>query len=118
MDQTKSDKLRGFIHDYFEEMMPLPDASSSTGALHPAAENGQIPDGQESSIRSDIRSLILNYRDQTFTARSIARILHGIASPCFPAEIWGKARKHWRAQLHQDFNLLIRLATQELIALK
>lgn len=57
-------------------------------------------------------------RNQTFTARSIARILHGIASPCYPAEVWGKARQHWRAQLHQDFNLLVRMGAQELLALK
>lgn len=108
VDQTRNDKLRSFIQDYFEE--------SDT----PLAAEGpvQCPENQEHHIRSEIRSLINNYRDQTFTARAIARIFHGIASPCFPAEVWAKARKHWRAQLHQDFNLLIRMAAQELIALK
>lgn len=108
VDETKSEKLRSFIQDYFEEV----------GVSQPAESLVQCPENQESSIRSDIRSLILNYRDQTFTARAIARILHGISSPCFPAEIWGKARKHWRGQLHQDFNLLVRMAAQELLALK
>lgn len=108
IDETKSEKLRSFIQDYFEEL------GSSQHIEGPT----QCPENQEQSIRSDIRSLILNYRDQTFTARAIARILHGISSPCFPAEVWGKARKHWRAQLHQDFNLLVRMAAQELLALK
>ena len=109
VDETKSDKLRNFIKDYFEE---------EPGAHQPIEEAVHCPDNQEQHIRSSIRSLILNYRDQTFTARSIARILHGISSPCFPAEVWGKARQHWRGQLHQDFNLLVRMAAQELIALK
>lgn len=108
VDLAKSDKLRSFIQDYFEEI----------GAPQAIEGPDQCPENQEQCIRSDIRSLILNYRDQTFTARSIARILHGISSPCFPAEVWGKARKHWRAQLHQDFNVLVKMAAQELLALK
>lgn len=108
VDPVRTEKLRGFIRDYFEEASP------------PAIPEGinQCPEGQESLIRSSIRNLILNYRDQSFTARSIARILHGIASPCYPAEIWGKAYKFWRGHLHQDFNLLVRFAAQELLALK
>ena len=108
VDMAKSDKLRAFVHDYFEEI----------GLPQPVESPAQCPENQEQCIRADIRSLIHNYRDQTFTARSIARILHGISSPCFPAEVWGKARKHWRAQLHQDFNVLVRMAAQELLALR
>lgn len=115
MDEKKSEKLRSFIQDYFVEELGIINNQQPVAAC----DEGQCPpENQEQSIRSDIRSLILNYRDQTFTARSIARILHGISSPCFPAEIWGKARKHWRAQLHQDFNILVRMAAQELLALK
>lgn len=109
VDETRSEKLRSFIQDYFEE---------EAGTSQPVEEVVHCPENQEQHIRATIRSLILNYRDQTFTARSIARILHGISSPCYPAEFWGKARQHWRAQLHQDFNLLVRMAAQELLALK
>ena len=106
IDSEKSDKLRSFIHDYFEEV----EAPAFVEAAHHCAE--------ESLVRADIRSLILNYRDQQFTARAIARIFHGISSPCFPAEVWGRARKHWRAHLDKDFNMLCKMAVQELLALK
>lgn len=108
VDAARSDKLRSFIHDYFEE---------ASGDATPEAPV-QCPEKEESHIRSDIRSLVLSYRDTAFTARSVARIFHGVSSPCYPAEVWGKARKHWRAHLHHDFNLLVRLAAQELLALK
>ena len=106
MDSERSEKLRSFIRDYFEEVEAPIITETCT----------QCP--EESQVRADIRSLILNYRDQTFTARSIARILHGISSPCFPAEIWGRARKHWRAHLDKDFNMLCKMAVSELLALK
>ena len=115
--EGRSEKLRRFIHDYFEESAQaesMVDPGGSSSSESPCV----LPEGVESHIRSDIRSLIAAYRDQPFTARSIARILHGIASPCYPAEIWGKARRHWRAHLHHDFNTIVRLATQELLALK
>lgn len=108
VDPARSDKLRSFIQDYFEEA----GGNVTVDAL------AQCPERDEAHIRSDIRSLVLSYRDTAFNARSIARIFHGVASPCFPAEIWGKARKYWRAHLHQDFNLLVRMAAQELLSLK
>ena len=50
-----------------------------------------------------------------FPGRAIARVFHGIGSPCFPAEVWGKVRRFWRSHLHTDFNLVRKLATEALI---
>ncbi|XP_022835248.1 ATP-dependent DNA helicase Q4 [Spodoptera litura] len=66
---------------------------------------------------SDIRSIINIYKDCNFTGRSIARIFQGISSPNYPAIVWGRC-KFWRSHLNEDFNGLIRLATQQIIQMK
>ncbi|CAH0584302.1 unnamed protein product [Chrysodeixis includens] len=65
----------------------------------------------------DVRSLICTYKDCNFTGRSIARIFQGISSPNYPAIVWGRC-KFWRSHLHEDFNGLIKIATQQIIQLK
>jgi ATP-dependent DNA helicase Q4 len=73
----------------------------------------------EASVRGDIRSFIHLYSaEHNLTGRSIARVFHGIGSPNFPADVWGKVRKFWRSHLSVDFNVLRRLATQELVFMK
>ncbi|KAF8783125.1 ATP-dependent DNA helicase Q4 like protein [Argiope bruennichi] len=71
-----------------------------------------------SYIKSLIRDLICTHQDHSFTGRAIARIFHGIDSPCFPSEIWGKVRKFWRCLLHVNFNTIMKLANEELRNLK
>ena len=66
-------------------------------------------------VRNDIRSLLSIHEDQQFTGRSVARILQGISSPCFPAEVWGRMYMYWRKHLNVEFNILCRMATKELI---
>ncbi|ESN98669.1 hypothetical protein HELRODRAFT_94851 [Helobdella robusta] len=69
-----------------------------------------------SSLRSDIRNFINTYmHDHMLTGRCIARIFHGIDSPCFPTQVWSKVRRYWRCSLHIDFNIIRVTATQELI---
>ncbi|MEQ2270901.1 hypothetical protein XENORESO_016764, partial [Xenotaenia resolanae] len=72
----------------------------------------------ESQIRADIRGFLANRSDEKFSGRAVARILHGIGSPCYPAQIYGKDRRYWRKYIRFDFNQLIRLATQEIIHFK
>ncbi|XP_071356791.1 ATP-dependent DNA helicase Q4 isoform X3 [Trachinotus anak] len=72
----------------------------------------------ESQIRADIRSFLANRSDEKFSGRAVARILHGIGSPCYPAQTYGKDRRYWRKYIQFDFNQLIRLATQEIICFK
>lgn len=72
----------------------------------------------EASIRSSIRALLSTHTDQQWTGRAVARVLHGIGSPNFPTNVWGRVRRFWRQYLNTDFNLLVSLATQEIIRCK
>ena len=79
----------------------------------------QVHCDNEDQVRADIRQFIGLYgSEHTLSGRVIARVLHGIPSPCFPAEVWGRARRFWRAQLHVDFNVVRRLATQEMVNMR
>lgn len=69
----------------------------------------------EDYIRGDIRSLVHSQPDQTFTGRAIARIMHGIASPNYPAQVWGRLRRVWRSHLEVDFPTLVRIANNEIV---
>ncbi|XP_053916305.1 ATP-dependent DNA helicase Q4 isoform X2 [Cuculus canorus] len=70
----------------------------------------------ENQIRADIRHFLAIRQDEKFSGRAIARIFHGIGSPCFPAQIYGRDRRFWRKYLSFDFHRLIRLATEEILA--
>ncbi|GBN17081.1 ATP-dependent DNA helicase Q4 [Araneus ventricosus] len=71
-----------------------------------------------SYIKSLIRDLVCTHQDHNFTGRAVARIFHGIDSPCFPSETWGKVRKFWRCLLRVNFNTIMKLANEELRNLK
>lgn len=38
-----------------------------------------------------------------------------LASPCYPAQVYGLDRCFWRKYLHLDFHALMHLATEELL---
>lgn len=79
----------------------------------------QISSYELSQVRSDMRQFINLYsQEHKLNGRAIARIFHGIGSPCFPANIWGRVRKFWRSNINVDFNILIKLATRELINMR
>jgi ATP-dependent DNA helicase Q4 len=69
--------------------------------------------------RRDIRDLLSIHGDQNLSsARIIARILQGIGSPRYPAEVWGKVRRFWRSNVNVNFNDLMKIANEELVRLK
>ncbi|KAJ8041774.1 ATP-dependent DNA helicase Q4 [Holothuria leucospilota] len=72
----------------------------------------------ESSIRGNIRNFVSIHHDRNFTGRAIARIFQGIASPIYPADVWGKDRRFWRCHLGADFNKLVTLANEELMKMR
>ena len=73
-------------------------------------ENGE-------QIANDVRQLVNMYRDCSFTGRAVARIFHGISSPNFPSQVWGRCR-FWRIHLDSDFRLLCALATRVLLKMR
>lgn len=78
----------------------------------------EITPEQEQQVRSDVHSLVAIHSDVRLTGRTIARIFHGIASPLFPAEVWGRQHRFWRRHLSVDFNTLCQIATVKLLELR
>ena len=69
----------------------------------------------EEDIRRDIQNLLFSHGEHNFTGRSIAKILQGISSPCFPATDWARNRSFWRRHLNADFHYLCQIAAQEVL---
>uniref|UniRef100_H3C0F9 ATP-dependent DNA helicase Q4 n=1 Tax=Tetraodon nigroviridis TaxID=99883 RepID=H3C0F9_TETNG len=115
LDDTRSLQLKSLLSEYFDKRRE--------GDRVPAPEDYEGLDRYkvldwEDQIRADIRSFLANRSDEKFSGRAVARILHGIGSPCYPAQTYGKDRRYWRKYIQFDFNQLIRLATQEIIGFK
>ncbi|XP_029370262.1 ATP-dependent DNA helicase Q4 [Echeneis naucrates] len=115
LDVSRSLQLKGLLSEYFDKRR------DRGQALRPVdieeLEKYKLLDW-EGQIRADIRSFLANRSDEKFSGRAVARILHGIGSPCYPAQTYGRDRRFWRKYIKFDFNQLIRLATQEIIAFK
>ncbi|OQR66198.1 ATP-dependent DNA helicase Q4-like, partial [Tropilaelaps mercedesae] len=108
VDMSRSDTLKRIIENYFNEQQLGIDIDDDFNK-----ESSE--DVDEDFIRADIRSLVHSQPDQTFTGRAVARIMHGIASPNYPAQVWGRLRRVWRSHLEVDFPTLMRLANSEIV---
>ncbi|XP_045495825.1 ATP-dependent DNA helicase Q4 [Colias croceus] len=104
--EDKSNKLKKIIDNYFDREENFPAHIS----LQPRPLHYE-------QVAADVRALIATYKDCKFTGRSIARIFQGISSPNYPALVWGRC-KYWRSHLSEDFNGLIKIATQQIIQMK
>uniref|UniRef100_A0A8C9W4I4 ATP-dependent DNA helicase Q4 n=1 Tax=Scleropages formosus TaxID=113540 RepID=A0A8C9W4I4_SCLFO len=117
-DEDRSLKLKALLKDYFDKKMDF-DLSKN---LQKDRENPDlfffIDTNWEDQIRADIRSFLSSRSDEKFSGRAVARIFHGIGSPCYPAQVFGRDRRFWRRYIQFDFNEIIRLATQEIIRTK
>uniref|UniRef100_A0AAQ5YYF9 DNA 3'-5' helicase n=1 Tax=Amphiprion ocellaris TaxID=80972 RepID=A0AAQ5YYF9_AMPOC len=115
LDESRSLQLKNLLSEYFDKRR------DREHALKPVEleelDKYKLLDW-ENQIRADIRSFLGNRSDEKFSGRAVARILHGIGSPCYPAQTYGKDRRYWRKYIQFDFNQLIRLATQEIIRFK
>ena len=107
-------ELKSLIQEYFDDNLTI-NALQCLGIETTAPINRPVTDRKLSQLQRDIGSLVSNHTDQQLTGRAVARILHGIPSPCYPAEVWGKAALCWRKHLDVDFNLLCQLATKQLL---
>ena len=121
VDEESDKQLKQIVRSYFE------DSSDNTkkelrelAEARKGSKNIRLnitPDDHVNwdIIARDIRSLVGVHHDHSFTGRAVARIFHGIDSPCYPAEVWGRDRRFWRKHLDVEFNSLRKFATQELI---
>ncbi|CAO2601871.1 ATP-dependent DNA helicase Q4 [Lemmus lemmus] len=108
-DEERSSHLKTLLSHYFEVEETVKDEQG------PEPGQNQLQDW-EHHIRCDIRQLLSLRPEERFSGRAIARIFHGIASPCYPAQVYGQDRRFWRKYLHLDFHALMRLATEELLS--
>uniref|UniRef100_A0A8C4T3W2 DNA 3'-5' helicase n=1 Tax=Erpetoichthys calabaricus TaxID=27687 RepID=A0A8C4T3W2_ERPCA len=113
MDDDRSQKLKALLMNYFDKKAEL-DLSKNSSNCDVIL---QLKDWGD-QIRADIRSFLSTRNEEKFSGRAIARIFHGIGSPCYPALIYGKDRRFWRKYINFDFNEIIRIATEEIIRTK
>lgn len=109
-DEERSASLKALLGRYFQEEGPG-DMEDEQGP-----EPGQATfQDWEPQIRKDIRHFLSSWPEQRFSGRAVARIFHGIGSPCYPAQVYGWDRRFWRRYLHLSFHALMRLATEEVL---
>ncbi|NXC09196.1 RECQ4 helicase, partial [Orthonyx spaldingii] len=114
-EEEKSSRLKELLREYFERDGPGSDREDED---EEEEKNLGIAQDWESQIRADIRHFLAIHPDETFSGRAIARIFHGIGSPRFPAQIYGRDRRFWRRHLPLEFQSLSRLATEEILAFR
>ncbi|XP_031948607.1 ATP-dependent DNA helicase Q4 isoform X3 [Corvus moneduloides] len=113
----RSSRLKELLREYFER-----DGAGSDGDDDEEEEEEEKnlgmtrPKDWEEQVRADIRNFLATHPDEKFSGRAIARIFHGIGSPRFPAQIYGRDRRFWRRHLPLEFQSLSRLATEEILA--
>ncbi|KAG5842663.1 hypothetical protein ANANG_G00180000 [Anguilla anguilla] len=117
MDERRSLMLKELLRDYFDKKRDL---DLSNEYHEDEEEDDEVLNKYklkdwEDQIRADIRSFLSCRSDEKFSGRAVARIFHGIGSPCYPAQTFGRDRRYWRKYIQFDFNEIIRFATQEII---
>lgn len=121
VDEDADKQLKQLVRSYFEDSNDK--TKEELAALAKARKGAKsIPSSITRDdhvnwdiVARDIRALLGVHHDHSFTGRAVARIFHGIDSPCYPAEVWGRDRRFWRKHLDVEFNSLRKFATQELI---
>ncbi|XP_045192518.2 ATP-dependent DNA helicase Q4-like isoform X2 [Mercenaria mercenaria] len=112
-DMSKNDKLKVILNQYFDQQLVNVEDDQKEMQDEP------IPEFSHGQLVTDIRAFYNLYgQEHSLNGRAIARIFHGIASPCFPATTWGRVRRFWRSHLDVDFNTLMKIATKELISFR
>ncbi|KAJ7338228.1 hypothetical protein JRQ81_010938 [Phrynocephalus forsythii] len=113
--EERSAQLKSLLRDYFEKEVGCSEEDPALPYDEPEAERLQDIQDWEQQIRADIRHFLSIRQEEKFTGRAVARILHGIGSPCYPAQIYGRDRRFWRKYIRFDFNKIMRLATEEIV---
>ncbi|XP_036159696.1 ATP-dependent DNA helicase Q4 isoform X2 [Myotis myotis] len=109
-DDDRSTRLKALLSHYFEEEGP----GGEEEAQGPEPGQAKLQDWED-QIRRDVRHFLSSWPEQQFSGRAVARIFHGIGSPCFPAQVYGRDQRFWRKYLHLNFHALIKLATEEIL---
>ncbi|XP_033616686.1 ATP-dependent DNA helicase Q4 isoform X2 [Fukomys damarensis] len=111
-DEERSARLKALLSCYFEEEEE--EEEGCVDRQSPEPGQAQLQDWED-QVRHNIRQLLSLRPEESFSGRAVARIFHGIGSPCYPAEVYGRDQRFWRKYLHLNFHGLMRLATEELL---
>ncbi|KAJ8778127.1 hypothetical protein J1605_013987 [Eschrichtius robustus] len=111
-DEARSGRLKALLSHYFEEELEAPGGVETEEDPEPGQARLQ---DWEDQIRRDIRHLLSSWPEQRFSGRAVARVFHGIGSPCYPAQVYGRDQRFWRKYLHLSFHALVHLATEEIL---
>ncbi|XP_053208272.1 ATP-dependent DNA helicase Q4-like [Panonychus citri] len=120
IDLKKSNQLKETLNKYFSHGFQEGDCVFNLKTILNPTNSNQIKPTEKlqpcdiDQIHRDIRHLLNMHHEYNWTPRAVARILQGISSPRFPAEIWGKAYQFWRAHVNLDFNILFQIADEEI----
>uniref|UniRef100_A0A2K6L6A3 DNA 3'-5' helicase n=1 Tax=Rhinopithecus bieti TaxID=61621 RepID=A0A2K6L6A3_RHIBE len=114
-DDERSTRLKDLLGCYFEE---VEEEAQGPGGMEdtqgPEPGQARLQDWED-QVRCDIRQFLFLRPEEKFSGRAVARIFHGIGSPCYPAQVYGQDRRFWRKYLNLSFHALVRLATEELL---
>ncbi|XP_066873773.1 ATP-dependent DNA helicase Q4 isoform X1 [Kogia breviceps] len=111
-DEARSGRLKALLSHYFEEELEAPGGVEAEEDPEPGQARLQ---DWEDQIRRDVRHLLSSWPEQRFSGRAVARVFHGIGSPCYPAQVYGRDQRFWRKYLHLSFHALVHLATEEIL---
>ncbi|PNI88679.1 RECQL4 isoform 9, partial [Pan troglodytes] len=115
-DEERSTRLKDLLGRYFEEEEGQePGGMEDAQGPEPGQARVSALQDWEDQVRCDIRQFLSLRPEEKFSSRAVARIFHGIGSPCYPAQVYGQDRRFWRKYLHLSFHALVGLATEELL---
>lgn len=103
------------FNSYFNGQMELEDYVKDY-RLYTSTASVKSEEQNMKRLVSDIRKFIYTYENEMkLNGTIVARIFHGIGTPKYPNEIWGRNRVFWRSHLDFDFETIIKIATEQLI---
>lgn len=111
----RSAQLKAHILEYFEGRNPLSDEEQDNDEEE--LSKAKAADWL-AQLSCDVRHFLSIHQDERFSGRALARIFHGIGSPRYPAQVYGRDRRFWRKYLHLDFNKVMQICKEEIIRLR
>lgn len=110
--EPKSNVLKQHLNDYFNNKLNIDEFTKCTQLEYEQSQSSE----KEKPLIANIKRFIYTYEKEIkLSGTVIARIFHGISTPRYPAEVWGRNRNFWRAHLDIEFERLTKLCTQQVL---
>lgn len=123
-DDAQSASLRETLEAYLRGERAVSGAESFNRTVDLA---GVIAAEPPRGLAADVRELLTHRSGGKaggagcMSARAVARVLHGLGSPAYPAAEWrrkDKAGHLWEKHAKVDFDAIVRVASEELLAMR